>query len=247
MGLTGFWLSIKISPLFLHFFDMNKLIAVLLIIVLAGVAYLEFQENPSVEDVPTVEAEASVVDEPTIEVETPEVVEADLTYTLETDASVMTWEASRIASSFHKGTIALQSGELLVDSNEYVGGNFVIDMTKMTEDNGNERVLSHLQNEDFFHVEAYPTSTFEILSVTLIEAQRYEVTGNLTILGNTHPLTFEAEIEETDSGLHSTAEFVIDRTQWGITYGSGSFFDDLGDKVIKDEIGFTLDLTFQKN
>jgi hypothetical protein len=49
---------------------------------------------------------------------------------------------------------------------------------------------------------------------------------------------------EENNILSAKADFVIDRTKWDIKYGSGSFFKEMGDKAIKDEIIFSLDLKF---
>jgi len=223
---------------------MQKLIGLLVVIVLIGVAYFEFQE-PVIEDVPNAEAEASVLEEPARENEEP--VVADESYTLQVESSTMAWEAGKIVGEPYTGKVALKSGSLELKDGAYVGGSFVIDMTDMTHDDDKEAVINHLQNEDFFDVVQYPTSRFEITSISQKSDDSYEVTGELTILDNTHALTFESEILESDTSVTATASFTIDRTTWGINFRSGSFFTDLGDKAIKDEIGFELDLTFMKS
>lgn len=223
---------------------MQKLIGLLVVIVLIGVSYFEFQE-PIVEDVPNAEAEASVLEEPVMEEE--ESVVADESYALQVESSTMAWEAGKIVGEPYTGKVALKSGSLELKDGSYVGGSFVIDMTDMTHDDDKEAVINHLQNEDFFDVAQYPTSSFVITSVSEKSEDTYDVTGDLTILDNTHSLTFEAEIVESDSSVTATASFTIDRTTWGINFRSGSYFKDLGDKAIKDEIGFDLDLTFAKS
>jgi polyisoprenoid-binding protein YceI len=68
----------------------------------------------------------------------------------------------------------------------------------------------------------------------------YEVTGNLTVKGITKPVTFDVSIY----GSKATATMKVDRTKFDIKYGSGSFFDDLGDKTIYDEFDLVVDLEF---
>ena len=68
---------------------------------------------------------------------------------------------------------------------------------------------------------------------------------NRLVLFETNEISFLAIVENTDS-LNIQAQLDIDRTKWGITYGSGSFIEDLGDKAIKDEISYDLNLVFEK-
>jgi polyisoprenoid-binding protein YceI len=172
--------------------------------------------------------------------------EHDSSYELDTTASTLGWEASRVAAAPHVGTVAMTSGTLLLNKGNFVGGEFVIDMTQITEEKNSERFLGHIKNDDFFSVEKFPTSHLSITSFTKLNETEYEVTGNLTIKDQTHPITFTAQMQETEASLTSTAEFQIDRTKWNITYDSGSLFQQLGDKAIKDEITYRLNLVFKK-
>ena len=56
----------------------------------------------------------------------------------------------------------------------------------------------------------------------------------------THPIAFEADVAINGVNFSAEAKIRIDRTKWGIQYGSGSFFEDLGDKMILDEIAFEI-------
>ncbi|MPS55505.1 YceI family protein [Alcaligenaceae bacterium SAGV3] len=63
----------------------------------------------------------------------------------------------------------------------------------------------------------------------------------------THPIEFPAKVT-VDKGV-ATGEAVvkIDRTKWGLKYGSGNFFKELaGDKIINDEFELTLKLVAKK-
>lgn len=173
-------------------------------------------------------------------------VEADTIYTLDPAASTLEWEASRLAANPHIGTVALQSGTLLQANGSFIGGEFVIDMTQITEQKNNERFLTHVKNDDFFGVEQFPTSKLVLSSVSQKDGNLYEVTGDLTIRDQTHSITFTAEMTNSGDQLNATAEFQINRTKWGIVYDSGSFFQQLGDRAIKDEITYRLDLVFKK-
>ena len=67
----------------------------------------------------------------------------------------------------------------------------------------------------------------------------HSVTGDMTIKGTTKPITFELIMGETAA----RTSLKIDRTQYGVRYGSGSLFDSLGDNTISDY--FELDVTLK--
>ena len=160
---------------------------------------------------------------------------SDGTYTLDTELSTITYTGFGVGKS-HIGTFSLTEG--IIEKNEgKVSGDFTIDITSMTAES--DRLLGHLKSADFFDVENNPTAT---LTITDID-DNYQVTGDLTMKGNTHEVSFPAKV----SGEKVAANFKIDRTKWDIKYGSGSFFDDLGDKAIKDEVEIGLNLQFVKN
>lgn len=96
----------------------------------------------------------------------------------------------------------------------------------------------------------FPVATFEIIEATADvngESNTYNVRGALTMKGQTHELTFPAEIYlNSDGQLQADATFEFDRTQWGITAGSGSFFDNLADNVVDDMVSLTFSLVAEK-
>ena len=103
--------------------------------------------------------------------------------------------------------------------------------------------MNHLKSEDFFDVAKFPIAKLELSEVTPIQnaasgQPNYTVKGNLTIRGTTKGISFPALLNVTDSKVTGEATFDIDRTEFGLKYGSGKFFEGLGDKMIKDT--FTL-------
>ena len=69
----------------------------------------------------------------------------------------------------------------------------------------------------------------------------HKVTGDLTIKGITHPLSFPAQVDVTAKGATVTAkEIKVDRTLYDIRYGSGKFVQELGDKLIYDDFSLNL-------
>jgi len=110
----------------------------------------------------------------------------------------------------------------------------------------------HLASEDFFNVAEYKTSTLVINKIRPArpageKAPNHIVSGDLTIKGITHEIDFPALITySADGTMMADASFTIDRTKWEIRYGSGSWFDGLGDKMIYDDIEFDLSLVATK-
>ena len=112
-------------------------------------------------------------------------------------------------------------------------------------------MVNHLKSDDFFSVEKNPVATFTITKIAPYSAKKDEaathyVTGNLTIKGITHEISFPAEITFSDDLMTAKAAFAIDRTKWNVRFRSGSFFENLGDKMIYDDIKFDLTLVAEK-
>ncbi len=173
----------------------------------------------------------------------PSVQITDGNYTLDPASSTLTYTASRVVGTPHVGTVALSSGTITL-AGQTTQGTVHIDMTTITESKDNQRFLTHLKSKDFFDVENYPEARMNINSIKHTNQNEYSVNGDLTILNITQPISFPATLTPDGKTLRANANFTIDRTRWNITYDSGSIFSELGDRAIKDEIGFTLDLTF---
>jgi polyisoprenoid-binding protein YceI len=122
-------------------------------------------------------------------------------------------------------------------------------MTSVTnEDISNEglrqRFIDHLLSEDFFASETYPEATITYTGAEATdEENRIDFAGNLTLRGVTDEVNGTAMLTPTEEDLVVAASFVIDRTNFDITYGSGSFFDNLGDTLIQDEVELEAVLT----
>jgi len=157
------------------------------------------------------------------------------------DATTVKWTGTKVVGSSHYGYIKLKDGNLELEKGHINTGHFTIDIKSMTNTDienqeYNQKLIGHLLSDDFFGAEKYPTAFLKITSASKFKANKASVKGELTIKGETLPIEFEVEKKETDF----MASISIDRTQYGIRYGSGSFFDNLGDKAIDND--FTLDV-----
>ena len=166
-----------------------------------------------------------------------------VTKEVKTAESTVTWKGYKVTGS-HTGTINLESGSLSFDGDKLVGGEFVVDMaTLISTDLEGEykgKLEGHLKSDDFFGVAKNPTSKLVFTEVKVSGKNSYEVTGNLTIKGITKAVTFDVSVY----GSKATATMKVDRSQYNVRYGSGSFFDNLGDKTIYDEFDLVVDLEF---
>ncbi len=147
----------------------------------------------------------------------------------------------------HAGEVKVQSGTLNFDGAAFKGGEFTVDMstinnTDLTDKEYNKKFVDHMNSADFFDTGAHKTATFKSTKVAKTKGDSYKVTGDLTIKGKTHPTTFDATVTKSNAA----AVINIDRTKYDIKYGSGKFFQGLGDKMINDEFQLTVNLAAKK-
>lgn len=162
---------------------------------------------------------------------------------VDTEASKITWKAYKVTGS-HEGTINLASGNLDFNGTTLTGGAFVVDMTTINttdlEGEYKQKLDGHLHSDDFFGTATHKTVSLEITSVKASGKNAYDATAKLTIKNITKEVNFTISVY----GSKATASLKVDRSQFDVRYGSGSFFDNLGDKTIYDEFDLVVDLQF---
>lgn len=166
------------------------------------------------------------------------------TKTINTEESTVVWTGKKVTGQ-HTGKINIKSGSLDFDNGALVGGSFTIDMASIVctdlDEGSAKKLEGHLKSDDFFGVENNPTSQLTITKVERGEATgSYNITADITIKGITQPINFTAQVGST----MASAMVTIDRSKFNVKYGSGSFFDGLGDKMIYDEFELDLNLKF---
>ncbi|PRZ01763.1 YceI family protein [Marinilabilia salmonicolor] len=164
---------------------------------------------------------------------------------LKVEDSQIVWTGKKVGGS-HTGAIELLSGYLEKSGDSFVSGKFVADMTSISnhdiEDKDSKaQLVGHLKSDDFFSVDEYPTATLEIKNGEKVESGNYKFTGTMTIKGQTNPVSFEAKVE----GKTFSGKLVVDRSKYNVRYGSGSFFDNLGDNLIYDDFELDFEVTFK--
>lgn len=166
------------------------------------------------------------------------------------EKSQIVWKGHKVTGS-HEGKLKLKSGALEFDSkNMLTGGRFEIDMTSMTNTDlsgeTSNKLLGHLKSDDFFSVSKFPVSTLVIKKANKVKGNMYKLTGDLTIKGITKPISFDAEVVNDNTGSKATATIKVDRTLYDVRYGSGKFFENLGDKAIYDDFDLEVELVLNK-
>jgi polyisoprenoid-binding protein YceI len=171
---------------------------------------------------------------------------APTTFKVDASKSTFKWTGKKVTGS-HWGYIKFTEGSLMLEKGALVGGSFIVDMNSMDcqdleAGKGGDKLMGHLKADDFFGTATFPTSTLKIKSTTPKGNNQYDVKADLTIKGITNEIMFPATIAVSGGALTATANFNVDRTKFGIKYGSGSFFENLGDKAISNDFQVEINL-----
>lgn len=175
-----------------------------------------------------------------------EVVEAEVeegvsgNFFIDAETSAFAWLGKKVTGE-HYGSFALVDGEFTLANDKLVSGKAVVDLSTIVvedleDEEMNAKLTGHLNSEDFFNTAVYPTAVLEITG-----SNDGIATGELTIKDITHPVEFPYEVSTEGNLVTVSGTMIIDRTMYEIRYGSGKFFEDLGDKTIYDdfELSFT--------
>lgn len=162
-------------------------------------------------------------------------------YNAVAEKTTLAWTGEKVTGQ-HSGTIKLKSGWLTLKDNKIVSGEFDIDMTSLKDSESNERLEGHLKSGDFFDVANFPVSKLVITESSPFDKGTGVAKGTLTIKGVTNPIEIKTTMQKKDDGVWFFTSIDIDRTKYNVRYGSGSFFDNLGDKTIYDDFRLKVNL-----
>lgn len=160
---------------------------------------------------------------------TPEPIRTE-TIALNAQNTTIEFEGSKVTGSHTGGFNTLEGTLTLAQPVDKSTLNLVIQTDSIHSDNG--QLTEHLRSDDFFDVATYPTATFDLISIgNAVGADgTRQVTGTLTMKGETREIGFPATIETTDTAVNVDAEFAINRRDWGIVY------DGKQDDLIRDGV-----------
>ena len=155
---------------------------------------------------------------------------ADTKYPLTGDNTKLTFVGTK-TKGMHEGGFKKLTGSATVTDGKLETLKIEVDIETDSLYSDDTKLTGHLKSADFFGVKDNPKATFKTTKVEKTD-KGYTVTGELTMLGKAKPVTFPVTVTEKDGTLTLTAEFKIDRTQWGMTYGKGMINDDVTIKVM---------------
>ena len=176
--------------------------------------------------------------------------ESTVVYNKINSTSFLDWRASHLGGVQPRyGKIYVKTAEILVNNDQITNAFIEIDMTTFTVENfededSKNKLTGHLQSDDFFQINAYPISKFELTNIEASEGDfNAIVTGNLTILDVTKSITFNANVAvSTDEVSIKSEDFVVNRTDWGLVYNTEGTEGVPVDYLISNDIGFTIDV-----
>ena len=164
---------------------------------------------------------------------------------LNIERSSIRWYGEEITGKQHYGDLKFSSGNIQINNKVISSGNFIVNMNSLTvkdlSGGGKKRLEGHLRSSAFFGVSDHQQASLNISSGDRIEGDSQRLFGELTIKGITHPIDFSLTL---NSENNATAIMVFDRSKYDVRFRSGSFFDELGDKLILDDIKLEVSLEF---
>ena len=173
----------------------------------------------------------------------------DRYFPIDTKQSVVQWKGSmQFVDNSHSGFVYILKGELMIENNQLVGGMAEIDMNTIEDDKHGKdnNLVNHLKDPDFFDVKKFPFASIALTRVSKKNEDLREISGNLTIKGITHPVSFPASVELHNGIVNANGKLVIDRSKWDVRYKSGKFFDNLADQTMSDSIAFDIKIVAGK-
>ena len=173
------------------------------------------------------------------------------TYSLLIDDSELSWIGTELSTKTHTGTIDFTDGTIVVDSDNTISGNVKINMSTINvtdlQGRSKEMLERHLRSSDFFEVESYSEAKFSFISKSFDKlSNQISFVGDLTIKDITNPISFNATLLETSPFLKAKAVLSFDRSKYNVRFRSGNFFENLGDKLILDDIDVNIRLLTKK-
>lgn len=173
------------------------------------------------------------------------------TYSLLIDDSELSWIGTELSTKTHTGTIDFTDGTIVVDSDNTISGNVKINMSTINvtdlQGRSKEMLERHLRSSDFFEVESYSEAKFSFISKSFDKlSNQISFVGDLTIKDITNPISFNATLLETSPFLKAKAVLSFDRSKYNVRFRSGNFFENLGDKLILDDIDVNIRLVTKK-
>ena len=167
---------------------------------------------------------------------------------VDSSKSMIKWRGTKMMKmGKHEGIIKISKGEIILREGRITGGNFEIDMNSLEitdmpkhETIPRRRLMNDFFREDFFDINKYPVSFFEISSSKYSKDMEYLISGDLTMKGVSIAITFLATFTSlSENEIEAQAEITLDRQEWGIS------FNALQNAIVDDEFYLWVNIVAQ--
>ena len=168
-------------------------------------------------------------------------------YTLDKNHASITWRVSHLGTSTYVASFDDFDAALTFDpeSPETSSLSVSIDVTSLDLDYSNDEDPDLFYNEllgipedtpgrVFFRAPSFPTITFESTGVAVTGENTGTVTGDLTLVGQTHPVTLDVTFNGSRAGYGGggtvvgfSATTTVKRSEWGMDTAVGAIGDDV--------------------
>jgi polyisoprenoid-binding protein YceI len=138
----------------------------------------------------------------------------NVNYTVDKEATTLEWAGHYMAGGevhhSHAGTVTVSEGTIVMNDGKFVEGKFVIDMSTLAEPEASSpekamKFIGHMNSEDYFNVEKFPTTTFTIQSI-----DENGLVGVLNVVGVDLNVTIPAKPVFSENGMTASAEYTLD-------------------------------------
>lgn len=171
-------------------------------------------------------------------------------YTIDPAHSTIGFVARHAMVTNVKGSFQDFTGTLHLDGTDPSRSTASLDVVMDSIETGNADRDGHLKSSDFFKADEFPTMTFRSTKAEALGSDEYRITGDLTILGTTRPLSIDLEFNGAAKdpfgnervGFEGKAEIL--RSEWGLTWNAAL---ETGGVLVSDKIKLTFDVSAIRN
>lgn len=146
-------------------------------------------------------------------------------------------EASHIRFNYTQMGVTMRggfsefTGELRFDPAEPEQAYVMIDVDLVSIDTGIREADAEVTKSEWLHTAEFPTARFESDAVTALGEQNYEVSGRLTIKGQTRDISVPATFSAANGVGIFIGDFSINRSDFAIGEGVWASFDMVANAV----------------
>ncbi|GGW68223.1 YceI family protein [Streptomyces caelestis] len=181
---------------------------------------------------------------------TPDLAALTGDYTIDPAHSTIGFVARHAMVTNVKGGFQDFTGALHLDGTDPSRSTASLDVVMDSIETGNADRDGHLKSADFFKADEFPTMTFRSTKAEALGGDDYRITGDLTILGTTRPLTIDLEFNGAAKdpfgnervGFEGKAEIL--RSAWGLTWNAAL---ETGGVLVSDKIRLSFDISAIRN